>query len=203
MQSPRNHRFSRRNASGLCTEPQERRSRPAPLDLSPARPLGRDVPGHRACRHRGAGPSNGIEDSELLPLLSSFSVSTQSTLCVPGPVPRTWSPSPQRPALGHSVSRHAALPCVSEGGCHRGPPLSTHICPLGRRSHFWVRAVPRGPCLLLTWLQAPALGSWIAGSPPFGAVKKGLAPGGHAECPGAASGRRPRGAGPTASAAPL
>lgn len=109
MQSPRNHRFSRRNASGLCTEPQERRSRPAPLDLSPARPLGRDVPGHRACRHRGAGPSNGIEDSELLPLLSSFSVSTQSTLCVPGPVPRTWSPSPQRPALGHRVSRHEAL----------------------------------------------------------------------------------------------
>ena len=87
--------------------------------------------------------------------------------------------------------------CVSEGGWHCGPPLSTNICPLGRGSHFWVRAAPWGPCLLLTWLKAPAPGSWTAGSPPLGAVEGGLAPGGHAEGPGATSGRRPEGAGLT------
>lgn len=63
------------------------RSRPTPLDLSPARPRGRDVPGHGACRNRGAGPSNAITHSVLLPSLSSFSSSALSTYGVPGPIP--------------------------------------------------------------------------------------------------------------------
>ena len=58
-------------------------------------------------------------------------------------------------------------------------------------------------CLLLTWLLAPANGSWMAGSPSFVALKGGLAPGGHAECSCASSGHHLWVVGLTGSEAPL
>ena len=98
------------------------------------------------------------------------------------------------PSCGHT--------CLSEGGWHWCPSLSRHICVLERGPTSGYEQPPRGSCLL-TWLPAPASGSWTAESPPFGGLMEVLAPGGCAECPHASSSHHPQGAGLTASAAPL
>lgn len=78
-------------------------------------------------------------------------------------------------------------------------------CSPGKRSHFSVSASPQVSMsrLFLTWLLVPASGSLMVRSPPFGALKEDLAPGGHAVCLCVSSGHHPSGVGQTASVAPL
>lgn len=98
------------------------------------------------------------------------------------------------PVSGYSVLHLVGI-CVCVTGVNIGDPPLRY---LGRS--------PTSGCVslrLLTWALAPASVSWTARSLAFGALKKGLALGGHDEYQGTSSGYCLCGVGPTASAAPL
>lgn len=104
------------------------------------------------------------------------------------------------PVSGDSVFLLSCICACVLGASY--PSQYTGVCLLGKDLISGCDCPPRYPCLL-TWLLAPAGGSWTAGSPAFGALKESLAPGGHAECQYVSSVSCPLGVGRTASIAPL
>lgn len=166
---------------------------------------------HGAFQNRGSGPSTQVQTPAPhvlcyclhgVPLAALHRAPTESqALCHIWALrtflrlgiytPEGW----WGPVSGYSVFHLCGRMCVCVIGADIGDPPLRY---LGRS--------PTSECVslhLLTWLLVPASGSWTAGSPAFGALKKGLALGGHDEYLGASFGYCLCGVGLTASAALL